>query len=235
MEVYKTKLKMCGNIIKVHQYEKSIIRGYTSKRNISHENSGQANISEEEREQRRIKKMFRSKSDFTDIINNNFTTKDTFITLTYDKEEDHEVMKYNFNNFIKKLKYRFGKDIKYCYIKFKQQRGVYHYHIVTDIKFIDNDILKKLWKYGYSDISKIKNVNAISTYMANHINKETIDKKEYREKVFQKSRTCEIPKWVYGDDAENILYTISSDYKEKFNRKYDTEMYGEMDIIIYEK
>ncbi len=70
--------------------------------------------------------------------------------------------------------------------------------------------------------------------MANHINKDTIDKKEYRSKVFQTSRTCIKPNWIYGEDAENILHTISKNYKEKFYKKYNTEMYGEMKIITYE-
>lgn len=235
MELYRTKLKKCGNIIKIHKYEKAVIRGYTSKRNNRAEKMAQSNISEKEREQRRIKKLFKSRNDFIDIINYNFTTKDILITLTYEREEDPQVIKRDFDKFIKKIKYRFGKDIKYCYIKYKQQRGVYHYHIVTDIKYIDKDILEKLWGHGRSQISKIKNVNAVATYMANHISKETIDKKEYKEKVFQKSRTCETPQWIYGEDADNVLYTMSRDYKEKFKRKYDTEMYGEMDIIIYEK
>lgn len=234
MELYKTKLKKCGNIIKIHRYEKPIIRGYT-KKSIRNKTFIKSNMNEEEREEKRIKKLFKSRNDFIDIINYNFTTKDTLITLTYEKEEDPNNIKYNFDKFIKKIKYRFGNQIKYCYIKYKQQRGVYHYHIITDINYIDKDVLQKLWVHGRSQISRIKNVNAIATYMANHINKETIDKKSYKEKIFQKSRTCETPQWIYGNDAEFILDTISSDYKEKFNRKYDTEMYGEMDIIIYEK
>lgn len=234
MELYKTKVKKCGNIIKIHKYEKPVIRGYT-KRNKKQETNVVLNISEEERENRRIKKLYKSRSDFIDIVNYNFTTKDTLITLTYEDEEDPAVIKTNFDKFIKKIKYRFGNEIKYAYVKYKQRRGVYHYHIVTDINFIEKDNLEKIWSYGRSQISKIKNVNAIATYMANHINKETIGEKEYRARVFQTSRTCIKPNWIYGEDAENILYTISSDYKEKFNKKYNTEMYGEMDIILYEK
>lgn len=233
MELYNTKVKKCGNIIKIHKYEKAVTRGYKSKR--VERKSTNSNISEEEREQRRIKKILKSKSDFIDIINHNFTDKDILITLTYGREEDPDVIKNNFNNFIKKIKYRFGNDIKYCYVKYKQKRGVYHYHLILNINFIDKDVVDKIWTYGRTQISKIKNVNAIATYMANHINKDTIEKKGYRSKVFQTSRTCIKPNWIYGEDAEKILYTISSEYKEKFNRKYDTEMYGEMAIIIYEK
>ncbi len=233
MERYNTKIKKCGNIIRVHKYEKPILRGYKTRRSSS--KSVNSNITDEEREQRRIKKLFKSRSDFIDIINHNFTTRDILITLTYDGEEDPEIIKYNFNNFIKKIKYRFGKEIKYCYVKYKQERGVYHYHIVTDINFIEKETIKKIWSYGRSQISKIKNVNAIATYMANHINKDTVGKKGYKSKVFQVSRTCIKPSWIYGEDADNILYTIPSEYKKKFNKKYNTEMYGEMDIILYEK
>lgn len=233
MERYNTKLKQCGNIIKVYKYEKPILRGYKSKKTSI--KSTPLNISAEEREQRRIKKLLKSRSDFIDILNNNFTTKDILITLTYENEENEDVIKYNFKKFIEKIKYRFGKDIKYAYVKYKQQRGVYHYHIVTNINFIEKENLDKIWLHGRSQISKIKNVNAIATYMANHINKNTLDKKDYKSKVFQTSRTCIKPNWIYGKGAEDILYNIQSDYKEKFNKKYNTEMYGEMDIILYEK
>lgn len=233
MELYKTKVKKCGDIIRIHKYEKVVTRGYKSKRVVG--KSSNSNVSEEEREKRRIKKLYKSRSDFIDIINYNFTKKDILITLTHEGEEDPDMLKYKFNNFIKKIKYRFGNDIKYCYVKYKQDRGIYHYHVILNISFIDKDVLDKIWPYGRSQVSRIKNVNAIATYMAHHINKETVAKKDYKSKVFQKSRTCEIPKWTYGKDAENILYTISSDYKEKFNKRYDTEMYGEMNIILYEK
>lgn len=233
MELYKTKVKKCGNIIRIQKYEKPVIRGYTSNRGCK--NSATSNISEEEREKRRINKIYKSRSDFIDIVNYNFTTKDILITLTYEREEDPEEMKYNFDKFIKKIKYRFGNSIKYCYVKYKQERGVYHYHIVADINYIDKDVLEKIWVHGRSQISKIKNVNAIATYMGNHINRETIDNKLYKSKIFQTSRTCEKPQWVYGEDAEIILYTMSREYKEKFNKKYDTEMYGEMEISMYEK
>lgn len=233
MELYNTKIKQCGNIIKVYKYEKPILRGYKVKKTSI--KSAPLEISEEEREQRRIRKLFKSKSDFIDILNNNFTTKDILITLTYENEENEDIIKYNFNKFIKKIKYRFGKDIKYAYIKYKQQRGVCHYHIVIDINYIDKEILDKIWSHGRSQTSKIKNVNAIAVYMANHINKNTLDKKNYKSKVFQISKTCIKPNWVYGKVAEDILYNIPNDYKEKFNKKYNTEMYGEMDIILYEK
>lgn len=234
MELYNTKIKNCGNIIKVHRYQKSILRGY--KRKSSCRSVGiRQEISEEEKKDRRIKKLIKVKSEFIDIINYNFTNKDTLITLTYEIEENPEVIKENFKKFINKIKYRFGNDIKYCYVKYKQNRGVYHYHVILNIDFIDQDTLKKIWSYGSYEIGRIKNINAVATYMANHVTKETINKKDYKSKVFQTSRTCERPKWIYGAEAEHILDTISNDYKEKFYKKYITDTYGEMDIIIYEK
>ena len=160
MELYKTKVKKCGDIIRIHKYEKVVTRGYKSKRVVG--KSSNSNVSEEEREKRRIKKLYKSRS-----------------------------------------------DIKYCYVKYKQDRGIYHYHVILNISFIDKDVLDKIWPYGRSQVSRIKNVNAIATYMAHHINKETVAKKDYKSKVFQKSRTCEIPKWTYGKDAENILNKFS--------------------------
>ena len=239
MEQYNVKLKQCGNIIRIHKYEKAVVRGYKYKRNTSNririEDDYFNPELEEKKKERRIKKLIKSKNDFIDIVNYNFTTKDILVTLTSSTEEDPEVIKNNFNNFMKKIKYRFGNDIKYCYVKLKQERGVYHYHLILNINYIDKDAISTLWGYGNVNISRIKNVNAIATYMGNHINKSSVSNKDLREKIFQTSRTCIKPKWVYGADAENILYTISSDYKEKFYKKYNTEVYGEMDIILYEK
>lgn len=47
--------------------------------------------------------MNKSKYEFIDIVNYNFTTNDVFITLTNEREEDPETIKHNFDKFIKKL------------------------------------------------------------------------------------------------------------------------------------
>ena len=232
MELYSTKLKKCGNIVKIHKYKIPVKIGYKSKRGNSKHNP---NITDEERKLRRKNKMNKSKYEFIDIVNYNFTTNDVFITLTNEREEDPATIKYNFNNFIKKIKYRFGKDIKYCYVKHKQKRGVYHYHMVADIEYIQKDVLEKIWPYGISSISKINNVNAVAVYMANHVDDTVIEKKEYRSKIFQTSKTCKRPKWIYGAEAENILAKMSNDFNETFAKTYSTKMYSNMDIKIYEK
>lgn len=237
MEQYNLKIKQCGNIIRIHKYEKAVVRGYKHNRtnNFGIEEIEVTPEIEQQRKERRIKKLIKSKNDFIDIVNYNFTTKDILVTLTSSAEEDPEVIKNNFNSFIKKIKYRFGNDIKYCYVKLKQARGVYHYHLILNINYIDKDVISELWGYGNVNISQIKNVNAIATYMGNHINKESVEGKDLREKIFQTSRTCIKPNWIYGEDAEKILYTIPKSYREKFYKKYKTEVYGDMDIILYEK
>ncbi|MEG1141196.1 MAG: hypothetical protein RSE41_01855 [Clostridia bacterium] len=234
MEIYNTKLKKCGNIIKIKKYEKKITRGY--KRSIIRQEVAENQVmSEEDKEQKRYKDMIKSRNDFIDKINYNFTIKDTFITLTYESNElDPEQTNKDFDNFIRKLKYHYGKDIKYAYVKSKQYRGAYHYHVVTDIKFIDYNKLNKLWKYGNIHIDKIKNVNGVGLYMANNISKEELLKKEYKKKIFQTSRTCEDAKWIYGDKAE-IIYNALIDSGEKpiYNKNFNTQYLDNMEIIIY--
>lgn len=235
MEIYNTKLKKCGNIIKIKKYDKKVVKGY--KRNSIKKDLGEkSNISEEDKEQRRYKNMIKSRNEFIDKINYNFTTKDTFITLTYEcNETDPQQTNKDFENFIRKLKYHYGKDIKYAYVKSKQNRGAYHYHLVTDIKFIDYNKLKKLWKYGNIYIDKIKNVNGVGLYMANNISKEELLKKEYKKKIFQTSRTCKDANWIYGDKAE-IIYNALIDSGEKpiYNKNFRTQFLDNMEIIIYE-
>lgn len=235
MEIYNTKLKKCGNIIKIKRYDKKVVKGY--KRNPIKKDIGEnLNISEEEKEQRRYKNMIKSRNEFIDKINYNFTTKDTFITLTYESNEaDPQQTNKDFDNFMRKLKYHYGKDIKYAYVKSKQNRGAYHYHLVTNIQFIDYNKLKKLWKYGNIYIDKIKNVNGVGLYMANNISKEELLKKEYKKKIFQTSRTCKDANWIYGDKAE-IIYNALIDSGEKpiYNKNFRTQFLDNMEIIIYE-
>ena len=68
-----------------------------------------------------------------------------------------------------------------------------------------------------------------------HVDDTVIEKKEYRSKIFQTSKTCKRPKWIYGAEAENILAKMSNDFNETFAKTYSTKMYSNMDIKIYEK
>ncbi len=235
MEVYNIKAKRCGNIIKIHKYKNGILRGYKTKSSSTILRT--RNLNTPESIERRKNNLTRLRSNFIDLINHNFTNKDLFITLTYEKDVEHVEVKKDFDKFIKKLKYRFGKNIKYAYVKkYDKLKLRYHYHIVVNIDYIGIDEFKDIWKHGFSQISKIENVNHVATYMANNIKDKDIENNKSNIKFFNKSRNCKNPEWVYGFDAEEIL--LDAQYKTnnnpKFIKNYNSDYVGEMTIITYE-
>lgn len=63
--------------------------------------------------------------------------------------------------FIQRLKYKFGKDIKYLAVIEFQQRGAVHYHVLSDIPYIKQDELQDLWGQGFVFINAISHVDNI--------------------------------------------------------------------------
>lgn len=87
---------------------------------------------------------------------------DKFFTLTFaENKTDVKDCNYIFMKFIQRLKYKFGKDIKYLAVIEFQQRGAVHYHVLSNIPYIKQDELQDLWGQGFVFINAISHVDNI--------------------------------------------------------------------------
>lgn len=110
-----------------------------------------------------------------DLINCNFFGADNelFITLTYKENmTDYKRLYKDFDNFYKKLKYKF-KDIEFCYISVvePQQRGAWHIHLLLkslnkDYLYIDNSLIANLWGQGFCKTKRLLGVDNVGAYLS---------------------------------------------------------------------
>jgi len=84
------------------------------------------------------------------LIDNNFTTNDCYLTLTYKEQPaTWEDAKKDIKNFIRRLKRRYkklGKELKYLYIAEGKRR--IHFHLIVNNAELYSDELNELWPHG---------------------------------------------------------------------------------------
>ena len=112
------------------------------------------------------------------LINANFTgaANELHVTLTYaENMTDTKRLKTDFNNFIKKLKYKY-KDTTIDYINViePQGRGAWHCHLLLRFNdlpkiYIDNKELATMWGKGFVTIRSLKDVDNIGAYLSAYL------------------------------------------------------------------
>ena len=97
----------------------------------------------------------------------NFNNKyDKFLTLTFaDNMTDIQECNVLFKAFIRKLKSKYNKDLKYLAVIEFQQRGAVHYHVLLNIPYIPHKELQELWGNGFVFINAIEHVDNIGAYV----------------------------------------------------------------------
>ena len=165
-------------------------------------------VIEFKRSQNRSQRMCdfkRSLSTLRDIIKLNVVEleKCFFITLTYeDNISDREVLKKDFNNFIRKFRRRFGNCEHINAIEY-QNRGALHCHLIVIFDeiptfTITNDDIIKCWKHGSVNIGPVTSAEADAKYLTNFLieykeEKEDLDYIFKNKKQRKSERVCYYP------------------------------------------
>lgn len=120
------------------------------------------------------------------LINENFTEKDIWITLTYTEGEEPETMEEairNMQNYISRLNYRRRKkglkNARYVYItEYSPDDEIrWHHHLVMD-GALDMDTVESVWKKGKRNETRRLNPDEFGlTGMGNYITKDKNRKK----------------------------------------------------------
>ena len=166
----------------------------------------------------RICDFKRSLSNLRDIIKLNVTDleKCFFITLTYeDNISDRNVLRKDFDNFIRKFRRKFGK-CKYINAVEYQGRGALHCHLIVifyDIPtvLITNEDINKCWKHGSADIGPVTSAEADAKYLTNFLF-EYDEKNEDLDYQF-KSKKQRKGERISFYDSNSRLYNCSQDIK----------------------
>lgn len=165
----------------------------------------------------------------------------TFITLTF-KEPimDYLEARHEWDLFIKRLKYRVGKDLKYIAVHELQKKrgGVYHFHVLTNLGFFPHNELEKIWGKGFVYIESLNrdlNTDKIRQimYSFKYICKEVIDentgerntaRKIYTSRnlvkpIVRKEYSTENMEDIIFKNMEHVISTNTYEIRDSHNRK----------------
>ena len=122
------------------------------------------------------KNCCRAKKKIRQLCNNNSHLLTKFITLTFADQsitEDKIKLANSFySKFIKRLEYYFNQKIEYLTVPELTKNGVIHYHMLSNIPYIDKDILEDIWGFGKVYISKIESINNVGAYVSSYVDKD---------------------------------------------------------------
>lgn len=167
---------------------------------------------------------------------------DKFFTLTFaENKTDVKECNYLFRQFIKRLKYKFTKDLKYLAVIEFQERGAVHYHVLSDIPYIPQKELQELWGHGFVFINAISHVDNIGAYIVKYMTKDSTDLRLQGLKAYLFSRNLKKPEVSVNHDLKEFD-KIEQKITEKYNldniepvykSEYETEILGHCEYLQY--
>jgi len=173
----------------------------------------------------REKSLKRAKNEIRRLINANIDILDKFITLTFSKNEtDLNYCNYEFNKFIKRLKYKYG-DIEYIVVVEFQKRGAVHYHLLCNLGYVRNSTLREIWGNGFVKINRIDRVDNLGAYVTKYMQKDMNDERLQGRKSYFRSKGLKKP-IVYTTKKEveslavSLLHDLQPVYQNIVNSEY---------------
>lgn len=167
---------------------------------------------------------------------------DKFFTLTFkDNLTDVKQANYLFMKFIQRLKYRFGKDIKYLAVIEFQNRGAVHYHVLSDIPYIPQEELQDMWGNGFVYINAISHVDNIGAYIVKYMTKDNTDERLQGLKAYLFSRNLKKPEEIVNHNLKDFA-KLETLIKQRFDidniepiyeASFDTDVLGTCDYKQY--
>jgi|GEM_PF-671253 len=177
------------------------------------------------------------------LVDCNFNSKSKFITLTFADNSDIDIndikQTHNiFKCFIQRLKRYFNK-LKYVAIpefQDKKQRGAIHYHMISNLPFTPNEILAKIWRYGFVNIKSIEQVKNVGAYLAKYLAKNIDDNRFGSAKKVLRSKYLQQPEVVYSKEALKIIDKHNLKNRvPNYVKKYKSERHGgNITISLYD-
>lgn len=150
---------------------------------------------------------------------------DKFFTLTFkDNITDVKQANYIFMKFIQRLKWKFGKDIKYLAVIEFQNRGAVHYHVLSNIPYIPQDELQELWGQGFVYINAITHVDNIGAYIVKYMTKDNTDERLQGLKAYLYSRNLKKPEELVNHNQKEFA-KLEQIIQNRYNLENSSPVY----------
>lgn len=188
----------------------------------------------------------------TDLAIHNELT--LFVTLTFKEPvTSYDVAQHEWDLFLKRLKYRWGKDVKYiCVHEIQKKRkaktgdGVFHFHFLCDLGFVDQKELEALWGNGFVYVRRIdtsdhenqvRQISYLFKYLVKDIAEEhdtslrkkarkVYSSRNLKRPVITKELTTEAVEDVVFDHMEDVIST-----GEYFMRNSRNQVINRVDVV----
>ncbi len=233
---YDTKVVVSGKHSETYHYNKPVLRDYDK----PPQKGGKDNKIKELNifEQEAIKKkqiqysINRTKTSIRRLVNSN-PHLNKFMTLTFaDNITDLTQANYLFNQFIKRISYRYG-EFEYLAVPEFQKRGAVHYHLLCNLPYIEMDALEYIWGHGMVNIRKTNEVNNLGAYMSKYLGKELFSGRIFGKKKFFRSQTLSEPVELVGHWAHMFINKYLSTLTPIFEKTFESEFVGEVEYRAY--
>ncbi|NCO05344.1 MAG: hypothetical protein GW939_04345 [Candidatus Magasanikbacteria bacterium] len=233
---YTLKVVVSGKQVEVYKYTKEVWRDFESKPQSDkpHKEPKQLNMFEQE-ELRKKKVQYsinRTKTEIRRLVNSN-PHLNKFMTLTFaDNVTDLKTANYLFNQFVKRISYRY-KDFEYFAVPEFQKRGAVHYHVLCNLPYVEMGALEYTWGHGIVNIRKVDEVNNLGAYMSKYLGKELFSGRMFGKKKFFRSQTLKEPVELISWWAMKFIDKFLSLLKPVFEKKFESEYIGEVEYTAY--
>jgi hypothetical protein len=160
--------------------------------------------------------------------------KDKFISLTFKNTKKFDISNLSECNvrhqiFIKKLQ-KLHPNLKYIMIpEVQKERNAIHYHMLTNIPYMEKKTLQKLWPYGFSDIRVKDSYIKAGKYLTKYLTKDKGNESFFRKRRVYTSHNL-YRTYVVGDtdtQAHLLGYIWKFKHKWDYTYQFETEWQGE--------
>ncbi len=233
---YTTKVVVSGKQVEVYQYKKEVWRDFESRKHGEQKQKEAKQLDMFEQEELRKKKVQysinRTKTEIRRIVNSN-PHLNKFMTLTFaDNLTDLKTANYLFNQFIKRVSYRYP-NFEYFAVPEFQKRGAVHYHLLCNLPYIEMNALEYMWGHGMVNIRKVDEVNNLGAYMSKYLGKELFSGRMFGKKKFFRSQTLKTPVELLSWWATKFIDKFLSLLSPVFEKTFESEYMGEVEYKAY--
>lgn len=228
---YRLKVVVSGKQVEVYEYEKDVWRDFSNKKSTKQtpppKEATQLDLFtyQERRKQKQAFSLNRTKTEIRRLINTN-SQLNKFMTLTFaDNITDLDEANYLFNQFIKRMRYRFP-SFEYLAVPEFQKRGAVHYHLACALPYVEGSELETIWSHGMIQINRIDNMETVGVYMTKYLTKELFDERFFGKKKFFRSQSLARPVELIGYWATRIIHRFLSACAPIFERTFLSEHVG---------
>jgi len=128
-----------------------------------------------------------------------------FFTLTFKDSKtfdntDLDTCYRLFRYFFKKLRKKYNYNYQYVVVPEFQNRGAVHFHFVSNLPYIDQYDLTKIWSYGFVWVNKVRSGVSSALYLSKYIIKNYQDKRFEHKRRYRKSIGLILPQPEYNKE-----------------------------------